>query len=160
MKLTKRETAKLEFKKRLREYTPILKEDRDYDYHFIFKMLRYKLERTRKHILEHDIVDAKVIGKEIQEVTQLLERVEQDKYLDALIRPIDNKYGRAKMISGKPDENGSSSVTFKYKNDTPAKEKARTKAMLKAYADSDKARQNDLEKAFSLMAKNIWKWWD
>jgi hypothetical protein len=161
MKLNKREKAKQEFKKRLREYTPILKEDQDYDYHFVLKMLRYKLERTRKHILDHGIImDAKLVGKEIQEVIKLLERVEQDKYQQEFMKPIDKKYGRSKMVFGKPDENGSSSLSFKYKNDTPAKEKARTLASRKAYAAADQARKSDLEKAFALMAKNIWKWWD
>ena len=158
MKITKPER---ELKKRLREYTPILKEDQDYSYHFVLKMLRYKLERTRKHIIDHDIiVDAKLVGKEIQEVIKLLERVEKDKYFQELMKPINKKYGKPKMVFGKADKKGTSSLTFKYKNDTPAKEKVRNKASRKAFEDADKARQGDLEKAFALMAKNIWKWWD
>lgn len=41
--------------KKITEYKHILKEDEDWDWHHILKLLSYKLERTRKCILKNNI---------------------------------------------------------------------------------------------------------
>ena len=45
-----------EHAKKAREYARFLRDDFDWDYAFILRLLRYKLERTRRCIVSNEIV--------------------------------------------------------------------------------------------------------
>ena len=157
----KRSAEKLAYDRKLKDYSRFLKGDEDYDWHFIIRMLRFKLERTRKHIVSHHLVkEAPRIGKEIQRVVDLLERIEADQYFEELHKPFWKKYGRPKMISGKPDSRGLIPVTIQYPKETKASRTAINRESLRLAKMEQKLRSRDLELAFNLMLKNIWGWWD
>lgn len=58
-------------------------------------MLRFKLERTRKYILDANrATNTKQVAKEIQTVVDLFKRIEADPYFEELHRPFWKKYGK------------------------------------------------------------------
>lgn len=154
--------SKVAFEKKMREYRKFLKDDYDWDWQYIIRMLRYKLERTRKCILDNDIIaDAKKVGREIDEVAKLLKRVEEDRYFEELRRPFFKKYGHPKMISGKPIKGGRAvPVTIAYSKETSRNRNQITKESLRLSKLEDQLRRQDLKRAFDLMLKHIWGWWD
>ncbi|MGK5089925.1 hypothetical protein WDW86_20430 [Bdellovibrionota bacterium FG-2] len=158
---SKKPTKTLAFERKLRDYRDFLKHDADWDWQYIIRLLRFKLERTRKCILDNNIIgDAPKVGKEIREVVNLLKRIEDDRYFEELHRPFFKKYGKPKMISGKPDARSLIPMIIKYPKETPRNRKQRIRESLQLSKEEDHLRRQDLKKAFRLMEKNIWNWWD
>lgn len=152
---------RLAFERKLRDYGHFLKHDADYDGHFIVRLLRFKLERTRKCILDNNIIeDAAKVGREIQAVVTLLKRVEEDRYFEELHKPFFKKYGNPRMITGKPDGRGTVPVTVRYYKETPRNRKQRIRESLRLAKKEEQMRREDLKKALRLIEKNIWNWWD
>ncbi len=74
---------KIEFEKKIRAYRKFLKDDQDWDYAHIIRLLSYKLKRTRQCIVSNDFVkSAPKIGRQIQAVETLLNRVADEQYYD------------------------------------------------------------------------------
>ncbi|MBI3018684.1 MAG: hypothetical protein HYY61_02180 [Deltaproteobacteria bacterium] len=70
-----------EFKKKISDYKKFLKNDHDWDGAYILRLLKYKLERTRKCIVSNHIIQsAPKKGRQIKVVEDLLDRVLKDKY--------------------------------------------------------------------------------
>jgi hypothetical protein len=155
-------TSRREYEAKLRDYRQFLRSDADYDSHFIIRLLRYKLQRTRDHLLEHNIsMDAKKCAKEIKAVVDLLLRIENDVYHDELFRPFYKKYGRPRFIRQKgSDKNGSVGFLIKYAKETDRNRSAIRRESHRIMMKIDTLRQRDLNKALFLISKNIWKWWD
>lgn len=137
-------------KNRMKEWSAFLKDDSDFDYDDILKVLRYKLERVRIHIRTHDLVmDAGKISSEIKAVIRLLDRVIKDDYEMIRVNAFLKKHGLkmkcsigkdGKFESGIPDE-----LSNEFLSETDA-----------AFIE----RKEDLRKAFELMVENMWSWWD
>lgn len=150
------------FRKKIKEYEKILKEDRDWDWAYILMLLKYKLERTRKCIVSNNIIqNNKKVGREIKQVEVLLDRVLKDGYFEVISKDFNKKYGRIRMKFIKSDlrPNTSQMKTY-FKNETPKNSKIIHREFLRLHGRADKMRYNELKKAFDLMSKNIWGWWD
>lgn len=162
MKKKSKKNKKKKFEQKMREYRNFLKDDQDWDYIYILRLLKYKLERTRKCITSNDIImsDQKV-GKQIKQVEDLFERVCKDEYYAEISKDFHRKYGKLKMISGKAEPGAKSvPVTFKYSKETPENSKRIRKEFRQLIRKENQMRLNDLRKALNLMHKNIWGWWD
>jgi hypothetical protein len=155
-----------EWKQAVSEWAEFLREDYDWDYDFILRTLKYKLGRTRKKILENDIVvSAKQIAMEILEVEKLIGRVMDHDYHEEHFKAYHKKYGRPKMvrIPPTPEEKEKNPefgcrVEFLYRG-KPATA-AMNKESMALFHKAEEARVADLRKAFSLMAERIFGWWD
>lgn len=131
----------VELKKKVSDYRKFLRDDCDFDYSSILKMLRYKLKRTREHIVKHDLVaDAQDVGADIKKVEDLLKRVIADKYDEKCWREIEKKFG-SRHIGSEPSQE-------------------MRQAMLDAEEQALDAKKEDLKKAFDIMLERIWFWWD
>jgi len=65
----KTSAKKVAYEKKVREYARALKDDEDWDWAFIIKLLQYKLKRTRLCIESNNIVaSSKQIAKQIKQV--------------------------------------------------------------------------------------------
>lgn len=155
-------TKKQALEKKIREYRKILKDDEDWDWAYILRMLRYKLERTRKCIVKNGIIaDAPKVASQIRAVEILLDRVDKNRYYDQISKDFRKKYGRLRMISGKArvDSRGVP-VTFKFERETPGNSKQIHREHLRLWRKAELMQHSDLKKAFDLMLKDIWGWWD
>lgn len=146
-----RQKLKTMKKNRMKEWKEFLKDDDDYDYNYILKVLRYKLFRLRTHIVTHQmIMDAPRVSKEVKEVMDLLDRVIEDQHEERAVDAFLKKHG-IKDVGGRCNEDG------EWENNIPSELNSE---YLEAVSDGREARRDDLKKAFALMAENIWGWWD
>lgn len=151
---------KKEFEKKIKEYAKILKDDFDWDYSYIIKLLLYKLKRTRECLVRNNVgPDTQKIEKQIKEVEFLLNKFMEDKYDDFYLKDFYKMYGDLELIEGEK-VNGGVLVTTKFERETPEISDAIHKMYRKIRNKSDKAKQKDLTKAFYLLGKNIQNWWD
>lgn len=146
----------------MREYRKVLRQDEDWDWTYILRLLHYKLERTRRCIVANDvIVEAPKVAKQIREVEVLLTRVEQDRYYDEISKDFRKKYGQIRIITSKKVPGARSApVEFKYTRETSANAKQIRKESLRLCRQAELMQRRDLKRAFELMFKNIWGWWD
>lgn len=157
-----RRSRKAAFEKKLREYRTFLRNDFDWDWAYILRLLRYKLERTRKCIVANNIiVGARRVGREIREVERLLERVTADRYYEQIARPFHRKYGRLKMVFGERDPRTKTrAVTFTYARETPRTRERIHREADRLHRQAEKMQRDDLKRAFAFMQERIWGWWD
>jgi hypothetical protein len=151
-----------EHAKKMREYSKHLKDDFDWDYSYILRLLQYKLERTRKCIVSNNIVSsAPKIAQQITAVEDLLKRVIEDQYLDEIGAPFYAKFGRLKMSSrGTKKGEKFVPVTLKFEKETQRNSALLRRKHIALMLKAERMRRRDLSKAFKLMEKNIWGWWD
>ena len=151
------------FKKKLNDYRRFLKNDHDWDYVFILRLLSFKLKRTRECITENNIVlDARKIAKQIQEVETLLNRVDKDCYSEEVLKDFYKKYGQLRMIMAPKRKRTPTSIPvhFKFAKETPQNHQKINREFIKLRKKADRMRIRDLNRAFDLMKKHIWGWWD
>ena len=69
--------------RRLIKWIPIIWNDRDWDYYYIYEMLRQKLVSTEKYIREEGIhIYNKEDASSIKKAIELLEKVQYEYYID------------------------------------------------------------------------------
>lgn len=148
--------------KKMREYKKILRKDEDWDWAYILRLLQYKLERTRECIVSNGIiVEAPKVARQIREVEILLERVEKNRYYDDVSKDFRKKYGQIRMISGKAKSGAKGvPVHIKYQRETPRNAKKIRIESSRLWRQAERMQHRDLKRAFDLMLKNIWGWWD
>ncbi|MDO8519837.1 MAG: hypothetical protein Q7T11_06710 [Deltaproteobacteria bacterium] len=151
-----------ELERKMTEYRQVLKDDYDWDYAYILKLLCYKLARTRKCILKNNIVSSsKLIGRQIQTIHDLLIRVMEDDYDEEVSKEFYKKYGRVRMIFQKAEKGAKAiPVIFRYAKETRQKSHLIRKERRKLFRKADRMRARDLKRAFHLMPKQILSWWD
>ena len=161
-KLIKKKPSEKElFNKKIIEYKKFLKEDKDWDWYYIIRLLGYKLKRTRECIRNNNFIDSRKIEKEMLEVEKLLVDINNDNYFHLISREFYKKYGNSKMIiEDKNYTNGFSPITIKYQKETARNRNKIGEELVFLSIMSEHMKQADIEKAFSLMAKNIQNWWD
>jgi len=66
---------------KISDWISFLKEDQDYDYGFLFRLMAYKLKRMREHIAGHGIIAcAEQIHDEILEVEKIFDDLFNNAY--------------------------------------------------------------------------------
>ena len=151
-----------EHRKKAREYERFLRDDADWDYAYILRLLKYKLERTRRCIVSNNIVvSASKIGRQIAKVEELLARVLADQYFEEIGGPFQSKYGRLRMVTGRARKGERSvPVSFKFTKETKANSDQIRREHRALMHRAERLRRRDLAKAFRLMEEHIWGWWD
>ena len=151
------------FPKKLKEWAKVLENDWDSEPDYILIVLKYKLERTRKQLVKNDLTaTTKKMENQILAVEKLLDKVIKDEYLHEMSRPHVKRWGRVKMLE-KSVEGADHLVAVEFvypKAKSKKQQAAADRQMFKIYDTSDKARKDDLRKAFELLQRDIWGWWD
>lgn len=103
-----------------------------------------------------NIADKDDVAKEIEKVLVILRRIRDNNYLLVALEEFDKKYPDYNWdINTEPDPNNPM-LSIWVDNDTDDQ----TKMKRKAYRESDKMEQKDLDDLFILLRKNIQNWWD
>ena len=136
--------------------------DNDFDWYHILRVLKYKLERTRKHIVKHDfIADVTKISRQIRFAEIVIERIINDDYCSELYDAHNNKWGELKLVCVEDDKTKRSYITMKRENINTENEKSQQWAeMLKIVNEHERQATKDLNRLFRHMRKYIRSWWD
>ena len=83
------------------QYARLLWDDEDWDYHFVLKLLQYKLSRTRKCIVKNRLItDANRVGREIWIAEKLIQRILDNEYTDYYEELITRTFGELVLKDG------------------------------------------------------------
>jgi len=127
---------------------PIIWQDRNWDYWFLFRIILFKLKLMEKSLEEGQI------SKKLHICILLLQRLIDDDYETKLFDLHEKKWGKAKFTTQPV-----LSVTFE-KVITEEDKKQELKELRKLITHAKYLRQQDLEYFCKLFKKHVFTWWD
>jgi len=150
------------FVKKVVKYAPLLWSDRDFDYSYIFEVLRFKLKLTREHIIDHNIlVNADEVGKEIKYAEDILDRLTTQGYYDEEAhQKHEEKWGES-VWNMKTIEGSTAKLldSYRVKARELGLEDQERKEERRLHEADDAAREKDLDDLFVHLRKHIEGWW-
>lgn len=135
------------------KWLPLVWNDRPWDYVFILKALRFKLDETQKCI-DGSFVGSEEEAKKIRSLIEAIDRIVEDDYVSEEYKAMDEKYGKLEMIFN--DDNTITTTRENLKDEDREQERKETLALAELEADR---RQQDINYVFDTMKNDIQKWW-
>ena len=147
------------------QYAIFLRKDFDWDYSYILRLLRFKLKRTRKQILENNLIlRADEIAAQIEHAEKLIDKWEEDEFCVELREAHEEKWGKL-VDRSEPIEsdNGIKLYTWNWSREnatTPELEEQEKKESMEIYEKQDQAKEKNLDELFAHMRRYMQSWWD
>lgn len=148
--------------KQLYLWIPIIWKDRDYDHSFIYKILKFKIENTRKLNQKNK----RYIGveKEIYFMwvcENLLDRLIKDDYFDSFYDIYQNKWGKSNFDSIYREHSDDYELKITNNNIISEEDRKLAKNDYRRYRDmSVRNRNNDKKYLYHILEKRLDNWWD
>jgi hypothetical protein len=142
------------------EYALFLRNDRDYDWTYILKLLEFKLARTRKCIEQGYHTNAKRDAHNIRVAELLIQRIVKDEYAQKQWNDHDAKWGELEIRFGKSD---GFSVPLKFHRErmiTEEDEERESRELIRIYEFEDQLKKYDVEYLFTIMRRHLRTWWE
>jgi hypothetical protein len=142
---------------------PTIWNDRNWDHHYIYVILKRKLELQENFIRNHGHhLNAEKDADRMKICILLLDRLIEDNYIIDATKPHDKKWGEGKFnFEPCEDEPELSKLNIIYENVKNAEDEKQQKKEYKIAAErANNSRQNDLNHLFKIMNKYIEGWWD
>lgn len=127
--------------------------DRPWDYVYIFKALRFKLDETQRCI-DGTFVGADEEAAKIRSLMKAIDRILEDDYVKEEYEEMDRKYGKLEMIFHKDNTITTTRKNLKEEDRETERQETLTLAELEA-----KRRQDDINFVFDTMKNDIQRWW-
>jgi hypothetical protein len=148
-------------KERLAAWRKFLTNDNDWSWETVLGVLAFKLGRLEQSIRHGYGGDRNARVAEIHAVREIIRRVLEDKYESILLVPHQKKYGSLRVRWEDSQNDGYVTMILEHtKAKTPAAQKAAKIASFRIADKAAKERQHDIEKLFSLIARDLQIWWD
>lgn len=148
--------------KNLKKWFPIIWKDRDWDYFYLYKILKFKLERMEYLQRKYGYaVDSNKIADQIKLCINLLDRILKDEYSDMVFKKHDKKWGKLQMVFKPLEDNPNFSELLKRENViTEEDKKQERKEFAKLIQIEDNLKKQDIDLLFDTMKKYSQRWWD
>jgi len=135
---------------------PIIWNDRDWDYHFIYIILHKKLKRMENSIRYAPFVNAEKRADEIKLCVNLLDRLKKDVYIDMTEKSFIKRWGKCKFNTTEKNI-----LNIVYEKDPENIYKTKRDKELRCRMNHEEYLINqDLSMLFNTMTKCIRGWWD
>lgn len=136
---------------------PIVWKDRDWDYDYLYEVLKKKLQLMSQYEKKYACADkSEEVAKQMDEVILLIEK-QQNGYHDEAFKEFYDTYPDFEsdiIFNDDPNHKGWSTIEFKYDNEE--QEKLYSKCLHKL----PKLEEDGKNKLFDLIKENIDSWWD
>lgn len=143
-------------------YSKFLWNDFDFDWIYLLKLMRFKLNRMAKAMDDGITVSAPRHADEIRHAIAVIDRIINDDYSEFGYKKLEEKYGKTNW-QFIPIENSMNSELLiereRAKKGTPEYEEERKETM-KIVTHAERQRKADIKYLFEYTAKHIQGWWD
>jgi len=142
---------------------PVIWQDRNWDYYFIYIILQKKLklmEHQIRHFGHH--TRAKEDANNIRICVNLLDRLIKDEYYENVLKRHDEKWGDPDFRFEECEDNPNLYTLHIDRENVKSEEdkEKEIKEFRKLYEYETKLREQDLDMLFSYMRKYIQSWWN
>lgn len=146
------------------QYAWFLRKDFDWDYFYILLLLQYKLKRTRKRIIENDlVVRVEEIAAQIKHAEDLIQNWRDDNFCEDLHKAHEEKWGDTVDLSEPFLKNGRTYYTWnmsREKATTPELREQERKEQRVIYSAHEKAKQECWNDIWNQIKEYGQWWWD
>jgi len=146
------------------QYSRLLWNDFDWDYSYILILLQYKLKRTRKRILDNNIIlRAEEIAAQIKHAEDLIQKWYDDDFCKDLYEAHDKKWGKMVDLSEPIEHNGIKMYTWNMSREnatTPELQEQEKKEFMAIHQKAEEAKEKNFDELFAHIRKYIQGWWD
>ena len=135
--------------------------NREYDYSYLFAMLRHKLDLMKKHHEKHLSFEGVELEIEHLDTTiKALDRLLEDQYLERELESVNNKWGEPVMMYRSVDGDACQ-VDFICENVVTERDAQKYhNDYQQALAKADQRQRDDLTLVCIMLEKHSLKWWD
>jgi hypothetical protein len=159
--------VKIQTANRIKDWLPLLKEDRDYDYGFLEDMIIFKLKRMSKCIRRNQLVtDHNTICRRIDYAVYLFERIKSQYDTELYKKEFNDKWGDTKysfeeIIAEKADKRRYKALKVSYsKANTPELHELAETDSREMYEKSAKKEDELYDRLFKHLGKYWRTLWD
>lgn len=137
---------------------PVIVKDHNWDHHYIYEILAFKLSRTAKYFRKSNIfVGEEREAEKMELCVRLIKKIQSQEYESEFSEELDKKYGERKMYI----DASTNRLEFKHEKEYTEEEleeirKERWEAIVKGAKKHQRAEKI----LFTLLERNINKWWD
>lgn len=145
------------FFRNLIRWMPIIWADEDFDFGYLIRVLRFKIEKMDKFWKSGNTYSANGdrVSRQLAICKTILRRLEEDDYCRYEFDEIDRVHGKTKIVrtpvEGLP---GHTRLEFVDRTDT------KRKAISRAFKRAREIKRADMDLLFSIMNKHLLNWWD
>jgi hypothetical protein len=142
---------------RLFIWFPVIWKDRDWDYSYLYDVLKKKLELMSKFEKKYAWAEkAQEVAKQMDEAIVLINKLEDD-YFEESLKPFHKIYPDFELeMELLDDESNPKFKTINFKYDSDEQRELYHKCIM----NEPKLRERDRKKLFKLISNNIDSWWD
>lgn len=144
----------------LYEWFPIIWNQREWDYHYVYQLLHKKFELIEKHMKSDNCVasvNQDRYIKQVQVLKYLLKRLIDNDYLDNALTRYHERYGDDFSLFDHFEDIDEKPGFKRYIDKTPPNQKKERK---RAYKHCDDMEKQDYEYFFKLFKRNLQNFWD
>ena len=136
------------------KWLPIIIADRDWDEHYIYKLLYHKFIYMEQFFRSNSAFSAKAldVAHKLKIAKLLCKRIIDDDYTVNALIPVEQKYGEGKWHF-EPSSHKLLTMIFDETNEE-------REARMRAYKHSDYMKKQDIDYLFNFLAKYIREFWD
>lgn len=146
------------------KWAPAVWKDRNYDYTFIFEILKFKLEQVEKlHRYYGHTLDSERRANEINRAIKILNRLTKQQYHEIAFMFHDKKWGDIILeVHDSEDEKTKSYPVETYRENVNNEddEEQEKKELFRCMHQENYLEKQDIEYLFRIMNKYIRGWWD
>jgi hypothetical protein len=146
------------------QWIPVLWNNWDWDYNFLFDILRYKMDRMSKHLAEHDVgVTAWQRAAQLKACVDIIDRIQDGSlsYTKEEQKAHEEKWGETIHESVETEDPGLFKLDmYSQKARDERLEEQERKEQLAIYELGRNRKQKDLDVLFRIMRKRVEYWWD
>lgn len=150
--------------KNLIKWSPVIWNDRDFDYIFIFRILKFKLEQMEKRFRECDYtMDSQKNAREIKQCIKILNRIINQDYCNIAFMFHDKKWGNLfmELHDSEIEDDESHPLVLHREKVRNLNDQEEEKKEFRRCMDQENYLENqDIEYLFKIINKHIRKWWD
>ena len=136
--------------------------DFDFDWVYLLKVMKFKLERMAKAFDNGMTVSAPKRAKEIRHTIAVLDRIINDDYSELGNRKLEEKYGKSEWQFIPIEDSKYSELIIDRegaRKGTPEYE-AERKEFRKVIENAERQKKADIDYVFRYIAKHLQSWWD
>jgi hypothetical protein len=143
------------------KWFPIIWQDRDWDQHFLYEMLKFKLEQMENFQRKYGIgLYRDKYADQMRVCINLLGRLIDDNYSENTFQYHDEKWGELSLETKPHSKDLVSLHVVREKAVSDEEKKQESKEFMRLTKHAGKLRVQDIEMLFLNMTKYIEGWWD
>lgn len=144
------------------KWTPVIWRDRDWDHHFLFEILAFKISKMERNFRKYGHhVGSEKDADNMKMCVEALHRLMKENYHEEAFRKHDEKWGEASWRTIDSDKKGFRQLLIERPNVKTKEDEEQERREYKGYLEEEeRLTKQDIDYLFDMLKKHVRGWWD